>query len=81
MKKNHTKSIFNKPIFWVFIGFSIGFLIIIVPLGIYTFLVHEMHVKYIEGDMLTEPTYYDDVQYEYTPPQTQRNYDYTPQSK
>jgi len=80
MKKNHTKSVFNKPIFWVFIGFSIGFLIII-PVGIYTFLTPEMHVKYIEGDILTEPTYYDEVQYEYIPLQRNNDLKYIPQSK
>jgi len=96
MKKNLTKSIFNKAIFWIFIGFFIGLLIIIVPLGIYTFFVPEMRVKYIKGDMLDgieintqeKESIYNDLQYEYTIPQTHReyepqyrDYEYTPQSK
>ena len=82
MKKNHTKSIFNKPIFWVFIGFSIGFLIII-PVGIYTFLTPEMSVNYepVETEnikTIEEPETIRDYNYNYE--YLQRGGDeYTPQ--
>ena len=71
MKKNHTNSIFNKPIFWIFIGFSIGFLII-TPVGIYTFLTPEMSVNYerLETEnieIIKEPQNIRDSNHEYTP--------------